>query len=187
MDANYSISSPEQMIPSTPASQSCKSYAAKGSPSFAETAYPSWPTPFEYMVNMLWTQSHWGPLEDVPPPWAIGCSLLTFYCATDLADKWGPVVSMLIIVQAPSLGTILGISASSPHSFELCLWASVLYLSVFYASDGKICPKIITSSLYATLAYKKFHRNTLLFDNGGNLYIHIYWTCFILLTHKKWF
>ena len=44
----------------------------------------------------------------------------------------------------------------------------MLYLSVFYASDGKICSKIITSSLYVILAYKKFHRNALLLDNGEN-------------------
>ena len=30
---------------------------------FAQTAYPSQPTPLEHMVNM----SHWGPLEDAPP------------------------------------------------------------------------------------------------------------------------
>ena len=30
---------------------------------FAQTAYPSQPTPLEQMVNM----SHWGPLEDAPP------------------------------------------------------------------------------------------------------------------------
>ena len=33
---------------------------------FAVTAYPSWPTLPEYMVNMLWTQSHCGPPEDAP-------------------------------------------------------------------------------------------------------------------------
>ena len=34
IDANCSISSPEQMIPSTPVSQGRKSHAAKGSPCF---------------------------------------------------------------------------------------------------------------------------------------------------------
>ena len=35
---------------------------------FSEIEYPSQPTLPEYMVTMLWTQSHGGPLEDSPHP-----------------------------------------------------------------------------------------------------------------------
>ena len=63
--------------------------------------------------------------------------------------------------QAPSPATTLSISALSHHSFELCLWASVLYLNWLCTSSSKMYPKVIVSSLYIILAYKWFHRNTL--------------------------
>ena len=64
--------------------------------------------------------------------------------------------------QTPSLGATLSSSASSHHCSELCLWASVLCLVLFCGSMNKMCPEVIASSPYATSAYKRFHRNTLL-------------------------
>lgn len=69
--------------------------------------------------------------------------------------------------QAPSLGTTLSISATSRHSFELCLWTSVLYLNLFCASVTKMYPKMIASLLYTILAYERFPRNALLSDSSG--------------------
>ena len=68
--------------------------------------------------------------------------------------------------QAPSLDTTLGISASSCRSYELCQWTPVLYLNLFCASIGMMCPKVISSLLYAMLAYEHFHRSILLLDGG---------------------
>ena len=42
-----------------------------------------------------------------------------------------------------------------------------------------MCPKVIASLLYAILANKRFHRNTLLLDVGGHLYSQ---GCVIILT-----
>ena len=49
----------------------------------------------------------------------------------------------------------------------------MLYLNLFCVFVSKGCPKVIAYSLYAILVQEKFHRNSLLSDNGGNLYYHI--------------
>ena len=74
--------------------------------------------------------------------------------------------------QAPSPGTTPRISASSHHSSELCLRASVLYLDLFYASLSDMCLKVTVSFLYDISAYKTFHRKSLVWGSGENLYFH---------------
>ena len=76
----------------TPVSHSSKPQAAKFPLAFAETAYPSRPTPPEYVVNMSCTQSHWGHLKDIPP-WEIDCSCFIFCHTMSLTAKQGPSVS----------------------------------------------------------------------------------------------
>ena len=49
-------------------------------------------------------------------------------------------------------------SASSCPSYELCLWVSLLHLSLFCASISKICPQIIACLLNTISVYKRFHR-----------------------------
>ena len=90
---------------------------------FAETAYPSQPTPPEYMGNTSWTQSHWGPLEDAPAgPYAAHVSLSAVNRAL-----WA---SSLITSQSEALGSSSRpcISCFSIHrqgsnfSSRLCNW-----------------------------------------------------------------
>lgn len=72
-------------------------------------------------------------------------------------------------LHTPSLGAARHIAASGPiDSFELCLWASGLYLHLFCAPISRLCPKVIASTLYTILVHEKFKRNTLLLDSGGN-------------------
>lgn len=73
--------------------------------------------------------------------------------------------------QVPSCRTTFSTSASSHHGFEPCLWAYVLYPDLFCTFVSKMGPKVITSWLYAILAYERFPRNALLSNSGGNLHI----------------
>ena len=45
--------------------------------------------------------------------------------------------------RVPSLGATLSVSASSRHSFHLCLRASGLQLDSFCACVNKMCPKVL--------------------------------------------
>lgn len=45
----------------------------------------------------------------------------------------------------------------------------MLYLHGFCVSVSKMCPKVITSLLFAILAYESFYRKVLLLDSKGNL------------------
>lgn len=74
--------------------------------------------------------------------------------------------------QAPSPGTTPMISAPSHQNCELCLRASVFYLDLFCASLSEMCPKVTASFLYAVSAYNRFHRKSLVWRSGRNLYFH---------------
>ena len=65
IDAHHSISSSELRIPPTPVSQSCRSQVAMVSLAFAETAYPSLPTPPESVADNV-VNSDTGAVEDAP-------------------------------------------------------------------------------------------------------------------------
>lgn len=73
----------------------------------------------------------------------------------------------------PSSFSRLSISASSHESFELCLWASVLYLLLLLASVSKTYPKVTTSSLYTTsvAVNKRFKGGAQLSDGGEICYL----------------
>ena len=61
------------------------------------------------------------------------------------------------------LGTTLSIS-SSHHSFELCLWESMLYLDLFCAFVSR-CAKVTAALLYVISAFKRFHRKVLFLNS----------------------
>lgn len=65
--------------------------------------------------------------------------------------------------KVPSLGTTRSISASSHHSFELCLGGSLLYLDLFCACFSKMGLKAIASSLSF---YGRVQLSYLLLDSG---------------------
>lgn len=73
----------------------------------------------------------------------------------------------------PSSFSRLSISASSHESFELCLWASVLYLLLLLASVSKTYPKVTASSLYTTsvAVNKRFNGGAQLSDGGEICYL----------------
>lgn len=58
------------------------------------------------------------------------------------------------------------------HGFELCLRASIFYLDLFCVSLREMCPKVTASFLYAISAYNRFHRKSLVWGSGWNLYFH---------------
>lgn len=64
--------------------------------------------------------------------------------------------------------------STSQHEAALALnsvCVHLFYLDLFCASLTKISLKVIASSLEAVLAYKRFRRNALILDSGGNLYL----------------
>ena len=65
-----------------------------------------------------------------------------------------------------SFAATFSISALSRHTFQLVLWASVLYLHLFCASFCKIHPEVNVSPVYTKWAYERFHRSILLADRG---------------------
>lgn len=52
---------------------------------------------------------------------------------------------------------------------------AAIVLNCLWVSLSKICPKVIASALYSNLAYKRFHRNRLLWENRRNLYLFLKW------------
>ena len=54
------------------------------------------------------------------------------------------------------------------------LWDSVLSLSLFCASNSKMCPMVTVSLLYAIPAHKRSHRNTLLLASQESLHLQTY-------------
>ena len=57
-----------------------------------------------------------------------------------------------------------------------------------------MCPKVIVSSLYTISAYKRFHKNTLLLDSRGNLYLYLlqflllmYFSCLVRFILRYFF
>ena len=96
-------------------------------------------------------------------------SVLHLFHSELLKGQSTPQTQKVSSPKAPSLETTLSFSALSRAGNEFCLWASLLYPSLFCVSVSKKCPKVIAPWLYAILVYQMFHRNALLADRGGNL------------------
>lgn len=51
----------------------------------------------------------------------------------------------------------------------------MLHLNLVGVSVSKMYPEIIASLLYPIMVYERAHRNTLLSDSRGNLYLYSTW------------
>ena len=64
------------------------------------------------------------------------------------------------------------LQSASQHQATIALnFVSSYALSPFiHASISKTCPKVIVTLPYTITAYERFHRNTLLSENRGNMH-----------------
>lgn len=72
--------------------------------------------------------------------------LSVWFAAADTEAAWIPGMESGSTKLLPS--EPLSISALSDQSFDLCMWAPVLYFSSLCASLSRMCPKVIASLLY---------------------------------------
>lgn len=79
--------------------------------------------------------------------------------------------------EAPSSGITLSISVSSHHSFELCHWESMLYLSLFWESVSHMHLKVILA--FCHLSFWKVLRMFYFWIMGKSVFLS---SAFLLST-----
>lgn len=92
IDANCSILSPEQIIPSTLCPRVAKAKLPRIPLAAAKIAYPNQPIPPRNMVNKSYAPVA-GSFLGMPTPGQRVCSYFIFCCTVGLASKQGSVVS----------------------------------------------------------------------------------------------